>query len=93
MDAIDSNQSEVVEKVNVRLPVTMNDWLDGIVKVRRRAKAPRISKERIVAIAIDQLRQLGIDWQSVDDEASLRALLIHGQRSCSKKCGAIATTE
>lgn len=64
------------ESINLRLPASLNDWLNGIIVTRRRANKKRIKKERIVQAAIEVLRSLPLDMEAVESEDELKQELV-----------------
>ena len=67
---------EIVERVNLRLSVEINDWLDTLLKQGKRAHGRKIPKETWVQAALEFFRALPVDWQTIDSEESLRQVLI-----------------
>lgn len=67
---------ELVERVNLRLSVEMNDWLDSLLKLGKRTHGRKIPKETWVQAALEIFRALPVDWQAIDSEESLRAALL-----------------
>lgn len=64
------------EKVNLRLPIKLNDWLDDLLKKGKRQHGHKIAKEVWVQAALEFFQTLPINWQDVDSEESLRDALI-----------------
>ena len=67
---------EQKEKVNLRLSVELNDWLDDLLKKGKRQHGHKIAKEVWVQAALEFFRALPVDWQEIDSESSLRATLL-----------------
>ena len=67
---------EQKEKVNLRLSVELNDWLDDLLKKGKRQHGHKIAKEIWVQAALEFFRALPVDWQEIDSEESLRATLL-----------------
>ena len=67
---------EQKEKVNLRLSVELNDWLDDLLKKGKRQHGHKIAKEVWVQAALEFFRALPVDWQEIDSEESLRAMLL-----------------
>ncbi len=67
---------EQKEKVNLRLSVELNDWLDDLLKKGKRQHGHKIAKEVWVQAALEFFRALPVDWQEIDSEESLRAALL-----------------
>ncbi len=68
--------NEQKEKVNLRLSVELNDWLDDLLKKGKRQHGHKIAKEVWVQAALEFFRALPVDWQEIDSEESLRATLL-----------------
>ena len=64
------------EKVNLRLSVELNDWLDDLLKKGKRQHGHKIAKEIWVQAALELFRALPVDWHEIDSEESLRATLL-----------------
>jgi len=67
---------EQKEKVNLRLSVELNDWLDDLLKKGKRQHGHKIAKEVWVQAALELFRALPVDWQEIDSEESLRTTLL-----------------
>lgn len=67
---------EQKEKVNLRLSVELNDWLDDLLKKGKRQHGHKIAKEVWVQAALEFFRALPVDWQEIDSEESLRTALL-----------------
>ncbi len=67
---------EQKEKVNLRLSVELNDWLDDLLKKGKRQHGHKIAKEVWVQAALEFFRALPVDWQEIGSEESLRAALL-----------------
>ena len=67
---------EQKEKVNLRLSVELNDWLDDLLKKGKRQHGHKIAKEIWVQAALELFRALPVDWHEIDSEESLRATLL-----------------
>lgn len=63
------------EKVNLRLPIELNDWLDDLVKQGKRRHGRKIPKEVWVQVALEFFRDLPIDWEEVESVENLEELL------------------
>lgn len=64
------------EKVNLRLSVELNDWLDDLLKKGKRQHGHKIAKEVWVQAALELFRALPVDWHEIDSEESLRTALL-----------------
>ena len=67
---------EQKEKVNLRLSVELNDWLDDLLKKGKRQHGHKIAKEVWVQAALEFFRALPVNWQEIESEESLRAALL-----------------
>lgn len=65
------------EKVNLRLTVRTNDWLDELLKQGRRKHGHKIPKEVWVQAALELLQAMPIEWENVSSEEHLRDTLIN----------------
>lgn len=65
------------EKVNLRLTVRTNDWLDELLKQGRRKHGHKIPKEVWVQAALELLQAMPIEWETVSSEEHLRDTLIN----------------
>ena len=68
------NSSEK-EKINLRLSVELNDWLDELLKKGKRKHGQKIPKEVWVQAALEFFRALPVDWLEIDSLLSLRLML------------------
>ncbi len=59
------------EKVNLRLPIEINDWLDELVKKGKRNHGHKIPKEIWVQAALEFFQAMPVDWFNV---ATIEAL-------------------
>ena len=60
------------EKVNMRLPLELVDWLDELVKNGKRLHGQKIPKEIWIQAALELLCSAPFNWQEVDSIDSLR---------------------
>ena len=63
------------EKVNMRLPLDLVDWLDELVKGGKRLHGQKIPKEIWIQAALELLRSAPVDWRTVDSVDSLKTHL------------------
>ncbi|NJN74645.1 MAG: hypothetical protein HC799_18570 [Limnothrix sp. RL_2_0] len=68
-------ESEVKEKVNLRLPIELNDWLDDLVKQGKRLHGSKIPKEVWVQAALELFKAMPMDWKDIDSPETLQAQL------------------
>lgn len=64
------------EKVNLRLTVELNDWLDDLLKRGKRQHGHKIAKEVWVQAALEFFKALPVDWLQIDSEESLQTTLL-----------------
>ena len=69
------NESEK-EKVNFRIPIDLNDWLDDLVKQGKRRHGSKIPKEIWVQAALELLKNLPVNWEEIESTEDLRDKLI-----------------
>ena len=69
------NESEK-EKVNFRIPIDLNDWLDDLVKQGKRRHGSKIPKEIWVQAALELFKNLPVNWEEIESTEDLRAKLI-----------------
>jgi hypothetical protein len=63
------------EAVNLRLPITLNDWLNDLLRNGKRRHGAKIPKEIWVQAALELFRVLPVDWESIEDEEQLQTTL------------------
>ena len=66
---------ERTEKVNLRLSIETNDWLDELLKRGRRQHGHKIPKEVWVQAALELFRAMPIDWEQIESEEALKDTL------------------
>lgn len=66
---------ESVERVNLRLSIEINDWLDSLLKQGKRKHGRKIPKETWVQAALELFRAMPVDWQAIDSEEALQQAL------------------
>ena len=59
------------EKVNLRLSIKMNDWLDGLLKKGKRNHGQKIPKEVWVQAALELFQSMPVNWEEIDSEERL----------------------
>ena len=78
------NESEK-EKVNFRIPIDLNDWLDDLVKQGKRRHGSKIPKEIWVQAALELLKNLPVNWEEIESTEDLRDKLIFIESSFKSK--------
>ena len=64
------------EKINLRLSLELNDWLDNLLKQGKRKHGQKIAKEVWVQAALELFRAMPIDWEEIQTEEDLRSSLL-----------------
>ena len=59
------------EKVNLRLSIKMNDWLDDLLKKGKRRHGQKIPKEIWVQAALELFKAMPTKWEDVESEEQL----------------------
>ncbi|NJM68302.1 MAG: hypothetical protein HC851_22875 [Acaryochloris sp. RU_4_1] len=65
------------EKVNLRLSVKVNDWLDSLLKKGRRQHGHKIPKEVWVQAALELFQSMPVNWEEIESEEALKATLLN----------------
>lgn len=65
------------EKVNLRLSVKVNDWLDSLLKKGRRQHGHKIPKEVWVQAALELFQSMPVNWEEIESEEDLKATLLN----------------
>lgn len=60
------------EKVNLALPIALNDWLDDLMKKGKRAHGHKILKSVWMQAALELFRSMPVDWTEVESVDQLR---------------------
>lgn len=64
-----------LDKVTLRIPIELNDWLDSLLKQGKRKHGQKISKEVWVQAALELLRSMPVDWAEVQSIDQMREQL------------------
>ncbi|MCY7333760.1 MAG: hypothetical protein LH649_14150 [Pseudanabaena sp. CAN_BIN31] len=64
------------EKINLRLSLELNDWLDNLLKQGKRKHGQKIAKEIWVQAALELFRAMPINWEEIETEEDLRSTLL-----------------
>lgn len=67
--------AEDKDRVNLRLPVELNDWLDDLLKQGKRKHGRKIAKEIWMQAALELLRAMPLDLTEVASDDDLREVL------------------
>ncbi|MBN3989264.1 hypothetical protein [Nostoc sp. NMS2] len=65
------------EAVNLRLPLELNDWLNELLKKGKRQHGAKVPKEVWVQAALELFKVMPVNWEEIDSEDSLRAVLLN----------------
>jgi hypothetical protein len=60
------------EKVNLVLPIALNDWLDDLMKKGKRTYGHKIPKAVWMQAALELFRSMPVDWAEVESIDQLR---------------------
>lgn len=64
-----------LDKITLRIPIELNDWLDSLLKQGKRKHGQKIPKEIWVQAALELLRSMPVDWTEVQDLEQMREKL------------------
>lgn len=64
------------EKVNLRLSIRVNDWLDGLLKKGKRKHGQKIPKEVWVQAALELFKAMPVNWEDMESEEQLQTELL-----------------
>lgn len=64
------------EKVNLQIPVGLNDWLDDLIKAGKRQHGRKIPKQVWLQGALELMQAMPVDWGKIRDEGQLREVLL-----------------
>lgn len=64
------------EKVNLRLSIRVNDWLDSLLKKGKRKHGQKIPKEVWVQAALELFKSMPVTWEDVESEEQLQTELL-----------------
>jgi hypothetical protein len=64
-----------LDKVTLRIPIELNDWLDSLLKQGKRKHGQKIPKEIWVQAALELLRSMPVDWTEVQNLEQMREKL------------------
>jgi hypothetical protein len=67
--------SRELDKITLRIPIELNDWLDSLLKQGKRRHGQKIPKEIWVQAALELLRSMPVDWAEVQDIEQMREKL------------------
>jgi hypothetical protein len=73
-----------LDKVTLRMPIELNDWLDDLLKQGKRKHGQKIPKEVWVQAAIELFRVMPVDWSEVESIDQMREKLIFLENGLNK---------
>ncbi len=82
---IQDSSSEPREKVNLRLPQNLNDWLDDLIKIGKRKHGRKIPKEIWVQTALEFFRSLPLPWEKISSPEDLQEHLKNLEKRIKNK--------
>jgi|GEM_PF-4035379 len=80
-----SEKREYYDQVNVRLPSSLNDWLNDSVRKSKRVRGTKVPKEMIIEVALEYFRALEIDWGKIESKRDLLDALNKKKKVSNKK--------
>jgi hypothetical protein len=69
-------EGQDLDKVTLRIPIELNDWLDNLLKQGKRKHGQKIPKEIWVQAALELFKAMPVDWSDVQSVEQMRAKLI-----------------
>jgi len=64
-----------LDKITLRIPIELNDWLDSLLKQGKRKHGQKIPKEIWVQAALELLRSMPVDWTEIQTLEQMREKL------------------
>ncbi len=64
------------EKLNLRIPIVINDWLDNLLKQGKRKHGQKISKEIWLQAALELMMAMPVQWEEIQTEEDLESTLL-----------------
>ncbi|NJN48564.1 MAG: hypothetical protein HC805_00510 [Alkalinema sp. RL_2_19] len=61
-----------LDKVTLRIPIDLNDWLDDLLKQGKRKHGQKIPKEIWVQAALELFKAMPVDWSEVKSIEEMR---------------------
>ncbi len=82
MESINQNPENVflqtdreLDKVTLRIPIELNDWLDSLLKQGKRKHGQKIPKEIWFQAALELLKSMPVDWSEIQSIEQMREKL------------------
>lgn len=76
---------QALEKVTLRIPIELNDWLDDLLKQGKRKHGQKIPKEIWLQASLELLRAAPIEWTDIESIDHLRETLQILEKGMQKK--------
>jgi hypothetical protein len=64
-----------LDKVTLRIPIELNDWLDSLLKQGKRKHGQKIPKEIWFQAALELLKSMPVDWSEIQSIDQMREKL------------------
>jgi hypothetical protein len=64
-----------LDKVTLRIPIELNDWLDSLLKQGKRKHGQKIPKEIWFQAALELLKSMPVDWSEIQSIEQMREKL------------------
>ncbi len=64
-----------LDKVTLRIPIELNDWLDSLLKQGKRKHGQKIPKEIWFQAALELLKSMPVDWSEIQSIEQMRGKL------------------
>jgi hypothetical protein len=68
-------EGQDLDKVTLRIPIELNDWLDDLLKQGKRKHGQKIPKEIWVQAALEFFKSAPIDWSEIQSVEQMREKL------------------
>jgi hypothetical protein len=69
-------EDQELDKVTLRIPIELNDWLDDLLKQGKRKHGQKVPKEIWVQAALELFKVMPVDWSEVQSIEQMREKLI-----------------
>lgn len=68
-------EDQELDKVTLRIPIELNDWLDDLLKQGKRKHGQKIPKEIWLQAALELFKVMPVDWSEVQSIEQMREKL------------------
>ncbi|NJM47071.1 MAG: hypothetical protein HC860_13665 [Alkalinema sp. RU_4_3] len=68
-------EDQKLDKVTVRIPIELNDWLDDLLKQGKRKHGQKVPKEIWLQAALELFKVMPVDWSEVQSIEQMREKL------------------